>query len=218
MPLPGRIFAGDEELGKKNDDHRPANGTIPMSGWSWTRWKANPRVRRRRTIICLTLGLFLYVFIRNIPTDLGPISQKIDSRIPGKTFAGVPLAMEVTPQSPSGQPLHGEEQLPSERQYYNGQVKFYNLAASLHGIAKTMGFREHNKNVLFAAASLQGASRLIPMACEMSRWNRNAVHFAIMGREELPMDDIRTVNGVGTDCNVFWHGETIPDRWQMDVG
>lgn len=126
--------------------------------------------------------------------------------------------MEVTPQSPSGQPRHGEEQLPSERQYYNGQVKFYNLAASLHGIAKTMGFRENNKNVLFAAASLQSASRLIPMACEMSRWNRNAVHFAIMGREELPMDDIRTVNGVGTDCNVFWHGETIPDRWQMDVG
>ena len=212
MPLPGRIFAGDEELGKKNDDHRSTNGTIPMSGWSWTRWKTTPRIRRRRTTICLALGLFLYFFVKNIPTDLGPISGKVDSRIPGKSFAGVRLTKEVTHQPPSGQPPNGEDQLPSERQYYNGQITFYNLAASLHGIANTMGFREHNKNVLFAAASLQTASRLIPVACEMSRWKRNAVHFAIMGRDELSMDDIRTVNGVGTDCKVFWHGETIPDR------
>lgn len=208
MPIPGRIFAGDEEQGKKNDDHRPVNGTIPMPGWSWTRWKATPRVRRRRTIIAMALGLFLYFFIRNIPTDLGPISQKLDARIPGKTFTGIPLGVEVVPQSPSGQPPHGEDQLPSEKPYYNGQIMFYKLGASLHGIAQTMGYRENNKNVLFAAAGLQSASRLIPVACEMSRWNRNVVHFAFMGREELSLDDIRIVNGVGADCNVFWHGET----------
>jgi hypothetical protein len=46
------------------------------------------------------------------------------------------------------------------------------------------------------------------MACEMSRWNRNVVHFAIMGRENLPMEDIQTVNGVTTtDCDIFWHGK-----------
>ena len=217
MPAPGRIFAGDEELGKKDDDHRPANGTIPMPGWAWTRWKATPRVRRRRTIVGLGIGLFLYLFIKNIPTDLGPISQKTDIRVPGKTFTGAPLGKGVAPQSPSGQTPHGEDQLPSEKQYYNGQPIFYSLAASLHGIAKTMGYREHNKNVLFAAASLQSVSRLIPMACEMSRWNRNVVHFAVMGRDELPLDDIRMVNGVGTDCDIFWHGKAKPVRWIMGV-
>ena len=201
MPLPGRIFAGDEELGKKNDDHRPANGTISIPAWSWTRWNTAPRVRRRRLIIGLFVGVVVYFFFKNIPTDLVPIAQRIDTRVPGQTFGGIPL-----PRIPFRKPPHPDDGSESEEHYYDGTIKFYKLASSLHGIAKTMGYRERNKNVLFAAASLQSASRLIPMACEMSRWNRNTVHFAVMGRDDLPLEDIRVLNGVGPDCNIYWHG------------
>ncbi|MCJ1399724.1 hypothetical protein MMC11_002926 [Xylographa trunciseda] len=205
MPLPGRIFAGDEELGKKNDDHRPANGTIPIPALSWTRWKLAPKVRKRRLIIGLMIGLVVYFFFKNIPTDLGPIAQRIDTRVPGQTFAGIPL-----PRIPSRKPPHPDDESDSEKRYYDGTIKFYSLGASLTGIARTMGYRERNKNVLFAAASLQSVSRLIPVACEMSRWNRNTVHFALMGRDDLPLRDIQILNGVGPDCSIYWH-DARPD-------
>ncbi|MCJ1472416.1 hypothetical protein MMC13_001064 [Lambiella insularis] len=207
MPLPGRIFAGDEELGKKDDDHRRTDGTIPVSAWSWTRWPVAPRVRRRRLFVVFILGLVIYVFFKNIPSDLGPVAHRIDTRVPGQTFGGMPLAI---PKILSRKPPHPEGQTESEKHYFNGQIKFYKLASSLHGIARTMGYREKNKNVLFAAASLQSASRLIPMACEMSRWDRNAVHFAFMGRDDLPISDIQVLNGVGPDCDVYWH-DARPD-------
>lgn len=63
-----------------------------------------------------------------------------------------------------------------------------------------------NKNVLFAASDLRSASELIPIACEMANWDRNDVHFAVMGRDNLELDEIRSVNGVDDDCKVNWHG------------
>lgn len=203
MPLPGRIFAGDEELGKKNDDHRQTNGTTLVSAWTWARWPVAPRVRRRRLLIGLMIGLVVYYFFKNIPTGLGPVAHRIDTRVPGQTFGGLPL---VLPKFYSGKPPRPDGPAESEKHYYNGQIKFYKLASSLHGIAKTRGYRERNKNVLFAAANLQSVSRLIPMACEMSRWDRNSVHFALMGRDDLPIEDIQVLNGIGPDCNVYWHG------------
>ena len=202
MPLPGRIFAGDEELGKKNDDHRPIDGAISIPAWSWTKWNAAPRVRKRRLIIGLLIGLVVYFFFKNIPTDLGPVAQRVDTRVPGQTFGGFPLS-----RIPPRKPPHPDGESESEKRYYDGPVNFYSLGGSLQGIAKTMGYRERNKNVLFAVASLQSASRLIPIACEMSRWNRNTVHFAFMGRDDLPLKDIQVMNGVGPDCGIYWHGE-----------
>ncbi|MCJ1381145.1 hypothetical protein MMC17_004254 [Xylographa soralifera] len=205
MPLPGRIFAGDEELGKKNDDHKPADGAISIPAWPWTKWKTAPRVRKRRLTIGLLIGLVVYFFFKNMPTDLGPVAQRVDTRVPGQTFGGIPF-----PRIPSHKPPHPDGESELEKRYYDGPISFYSLGASLHGIAKTMGYRERNKNVLFAAASLQSASRLIPMACEMSRWNRNTVHFAFMGRDDLPLKDIQVLNGVGSDCGIYWH-DARPD-------
>ena len=203
MPLPGRTFARDEELGKKDDDHRPVNGTIPVPSWSWVTSKPTPRMRRRRVFYGLVAVLLLYLFVKNVPTDLGPVSQRLDTRVPGQTLAGVPLSYS---DAPTGQPPHAGAKSKSENHYYDGQIKFPYLAATLFGIARTMGYRELNRNVLFSAANLQSAARLIPMACEMSRWNRNIVHFAIMGRDDISLQDIRTVNGVGAECDIYWHG------------
>ncbi|MCJ1416095.1 hypothetical protein MMC32_002430 [Xylographa parallela] len=217
MPLPARIFAGDEELGKKNDDHRPTDSAISIAAWPWKKGNAAPRVRKRRLIIGLLIGLVVYIFFKNMPTDLSPVAKRVDTRVPGRTFGGIPL-----PRTPSRKPPHPDGESQSEKRYYDGPINFYSLGASLHGIAKTMGYRERNKNVLFAAASLQSASRLIPMACEMSRWNRNTVHFAFMGRDDLPLKDIQVLNGVGSDCGIYWH-DARPDYgpystdWRMEA-
>lgn len=63
-----------------------------------------------------------------------------------------------------------------------------------------------NKNVLFAASDLRSASELISIACEMANWDRNDVHFAVMGRDNLDLDGIQSVNGVDENCKVNWHG------------
>ncbi|KAI9797395.1 MAG: hypothetical protein M1835_000728 [Candelina submexicana] len=102
-------------------------------------------------------------------------------------------------------PRDEEDSSGGTKHYYNGPIKFYKLAISLHGIATTAGHRSNNRNVLFAAANLQSASVLIPMACEMARWSRNYVHFIIMGRDDITVEDILGVNGAGAECDVYWH-------------
>ncbi|GAB7343295.1 hypothetical protein MBLNU457_1348t1 [Dothideomycetes sp. NU457] len=106
-----------------------------------------------------------------------------------------------------------------EEHYYSGPIKFYKLAATLHAIAKTMGHRSFNRNVLFAASSLKSAANLIPMACEMAQRNRNFAHLVLMGREALPLEDILEMNGVDTEkCKVFFH-DARPDysEYSTDV-
>ena len=207
MPRPGRIFTGSEELGKKDDDHRPR----PVSPWlRWTQTISTPRIRRRRAFVALLALIGLYLFFKNIPTDLQPMSKRYDIRVPGQTYSGaqLPLAGFSGP-SPHEAPPRPEANSLENKHYYDGELRFYALAASLHGIARTTGYRSVNKNVMFAAASLQSLSQLLPMACEMSRWNRNSVHLVLMGREDVPLETIKAINGIGDDCAIYWHGTTI---------
>jgi hypothetical protein len=38
----------------------------------------------------------------------------------------------------------------------------------------------------------------------------NRVHFAVMGRDDMLIDDIKQVNGFNeTDCPLFWHGKSM---------
>ena len=203
MPLPGRIFAGDEELGKKNDDYRSRNGAIPIQLWSWMTSNPAPRMRKKRVALALIALLLLYLFFKNIPTDLGPVSERYDAGIPDQAYHGMPFS---NPDAPTGPPPRSAVKSAAEDHFFNGQIRFYSLAASLQGIARTMGYREVNKNVLFAAADLKSVSRLMPMACEMARWNRNTVHFVFMGRDDLSVKDIHIVNGI-SECGVYWHGK-----------
>ncbi|KAJ9644756.1 hypothetical protein H2199_003720 [Coniosporium tulheliwenetii] len=97
------------------------------------------------------------------------------------------------------------------RHYFSGPIKFYRLGRTLHGIAKTWGYQNVNRNVLFAASNLRSASVLIPIACDMAKWNRNYVHVVFMGRDNMDLDEILEINGVDReDCDVFWH-DARPD-------
>ena len=60
---------------------------------------------------------------------------------------------------------------------------------------------------LFAAASLKSASILLPIACEMANRERNYVHFAFMGRDDISMDILKSVNlGDAKECSIIIHG------------
>ena len=210
----GSIFPGDKELGKKDDDHRP--GRSPALPRAWSARKQVSGVRRRR-IIYLVLGLLAIVlFIKNIPTDLGPNSARRDVRVP---YPDRSLPQSPNQEPPTDKPPRRSQPSEAEDHYYAGPVKFYKLAASLHAVAPLAGRGGKNKNILFASSSLKSASAIMPMACEMAAQKRNDVHFAFMGREALEIHEIREVNGINEDdCPVNWH-DSRPDysRWSSDL-
>lgn len=200
MTLLDRIFAGDEELGKKDDDHRPAKGAVIMPS-SWTLRQNFPPPSRRRYFYSVVAILFIFLFIKNIPTDLGSNSQRGDSRVPRRN--SLPTSR---PTPPTGEPPRPKKLPEAQKYYYDGPIRFYKLAVSLHAVAELAGYDGANKNVLFAASGLKSASELIPLACEMAKWRKNDVHFALMGRDDLEVAEIKKLNGVGNDCKVHWHG------------
>ena len=109
--------------------------------------------------------------------------------------------------APSGKPPRSSGLSDENEHYYEGPVKFYKLAATLHGVASLAGRYGRNKNILFAASSLKSASEIMPLACEMASLRRNDVHFAFMGREDMEISEIKEINGINEDdCNVHWHG------------
>ena len=202
MPLLGRMFAADEELGKKDDDHRPAkDGLLPSA---WPVRKVAPRARGRSVLYGLLACILIFIFVRNIPTDLGPVTQRPDYRPPTRGSLLSPSTKEST-----AQPTKLEKQPPAEKYYYDGTIKFYKLGVSLHAVARLVEYGETNKNVLFAASNFKSAAEIIPIACEMARRERNDVHFAFMGRDDLAMEEVLLVNGVNEDCKVNWHGMSL---------
>ncbi|KAL9102963.1 MAG: hypothetical protein Q9163_001950 [Psora crenata] len=214
MAWPGRFFADDEELGKKNDDHRGSNSSTISTAWSVR--KPAPAVRKRRVIFIICALLFIYLFVKNVPSDLGPHPRWADTRVNRGPNEGNFAKSSTDP--PSKKPPRQSTPPEAEEHYHNGPIKFYKLASSLHSAAKLGGQKEVNKNVMFAAASLRSASELITLACEMSRWERSDVHFAVMGREDMEVEEIQKLNGASReDCNVHWH-DARPDysRWSSD--
>ncbi|KAF2838830.1 hypothetical protein M501DRAFT_919965, partial [Patellaria atrata CBS 101060] len=195
-----RLFQTDEELGKRDDDHK-LRTTLPSRVW-----RAAPRGYRKRRVFLALAGLFLvWLFIHNIPTDLGPAAQRLR-----------PLAKPSPPMSivaPTGAPPRtskGSAEATQEH-YYNGIIKFYELGASLKAFSRRMGYSMMNRNVLFAASSLESASTLLPLACEMAKVDRNNVHMALMGREDIKIDDFLDINSVNSsECHVTWH-DARPD-------
>ena len=193
MPLSKRLCNDDEELGKRDDDRRPTEGAMvgsTLRGW---------RPRRKRVLFGILVAYLLYLFVKYIPTDVPPVSKRIDTRF------GAPGGHGETPTpvdaSPQGQPPPVSET--TTRHYFDGPIKFYNLASTL---GFDMTFSKPNRNVLFAASSLKSAGRIIPLACDMSKQNRNNVHFAVMGREGITIDQIKQMNGISdAECAILWH-------------
>ncbi|KAI7084657.1 hypothetical protein KC356_g6527 [Hortaea werneckii] len=207
MPAPqSTVYSKDEELGKRDDDFRPKRSSATnslMQPWQW---------RKRRLFLVVAVALFVYVFVKNIPTDLGPADERLGytMRRPGQVPRSRPQT-GTAPGYPKTEPVGAPRRPPqkdeeADMHYYDGPIRYHRLALSLRGIKRTKGFALDNRNVLFSVSSLKSAANLIPMACEMARWDRNYVHFALHGRDSLPLQDILDINGVSKeDCPVSFH-------------
>ncbi|TKA76630.1 hypothetical protein B0A55_04924 [Friedmanniomyces simplex] len=199
MPAHARVYSKDEELGKRDDDFKPRRSPTASSLAKPWRW------RKRRLLAVVALVVLGYVFLLNLPEGLGSVESRIASSVNPLSSVGKPAASHVEPTGPPAKPKTASDEEESKH-YYDGPIKFYRLATSLHAITRTSGIRPRNRNVLFAVSSLQHAANLIPMACEMAKWDRNYVHMAFLGRDSLSVDDILEVNGVSAkDCTVYFH-------------
>ncbi|ROW09840.1 hypothetical protein VMCG_02528 [Cytospora schulzeri] len=201
----------DPEVGvtKKDDDLwiKGASNRRPGSSHGWK--AAPPRFPPRKTFkrigLLLLITTAVYLFIHNIPTDLGPAR----SRRPVYTYPGTnsPPGGVSRPNQPNavGQQPDGEKGTAAARRDYDGPVRFLELAQTLHGIDGTKGASAANKNVLFTASSLRSAAILLPLACEMGKELRAYVHFALMSRSEISMKELRDVNGIDDSCQIIFH-------------
>jgi hypothetical protein len=192
------ILPSDEELGKKDDDHR----FMPARRSNWSIWNHTFRWRRRRLLLVLAgLGL-VYMVLRG----LGGLVDGDGRRYPlgGHEY-------DVDPTEPTGAPSNTRLDTTTNHNF-DGRIRFYRLANSLHKSSSyTKGYEKTNRNVLFAMSSLKSVSTLLPMICEMSKWSRNHVHAAMMGRETIPLNDLLEINGVDKEeCLVNWH-DARPD-------
>lgn len=198
----------DPELGvaKKDDDlHVKHGGGSVQRGW---RANSGPRIPPRKSLkrlgLLLLLLLAAYVFVRNIPTDLGPQ----DRRHPVYTYpdANVPKGGIARNKPPIPNDVPGGESGLLVARDNDGPVRFLELAETLHAISGTKGSQQVNKNVLFMASSLKSADILLPIACQMGKELRAYVHFALVSRVEIPIRKLAEINGIGDDCHVLFHG------------
>ena len=204
----------DEELGKKDDDHnfKPARRKNGL-GWSHA-----PRWRRKRFLLALVGFCAISMFLHYMPDMKGERTDRPKPSYSSYTKPSRDAAYDEGPHShepsePTGPPpgIRAPKAGQPVPHTFDGIFKFYRLARSLHGASHTDGYRMMNRNVLFAVSSLKSASTMLPLICEMSKWNRNWVHAAFLGRDSIPLDDLLDINGIDrNECPAIWH-DARPD-------
>ncbi|KAN0081045.1 hypothetical protein V8E54_004249 [Elaphomyces granulatus] len=199
MLLFRRVFISDEELGKKDDDHRPVDGR--GKGPALLKWRFP---RRRRLLFGIIGAYLLFVFFKNMPTDLQPAIARYDPRFsrPQKGSQALSPNQSSIPSQPEDT---RREDTGSEmgKYYYDGEIRHPWLLKSLYSVRV---LDEHSHVVLFAASNLQSVSDLLPLACEMARQGMNRIHFAVMGRDDLSIEGIQQLNSIrDDDCPMNWH-------------
>jgi hypothetical protein len=184
---------GLNDRGKKHDDPGRRGGPSRLQSM----FHSLITVRKRRVILILLAVWLLYLFVKNIPTDLPPVSQRVDRY--GQLRPGPPPESQPPAAQSVQEPVSTGEQ-------YDGPVKFFKLGRSLRGF-ETDG----KDNVLFAFSSMESSSHVLTSACAMARNKRMIVNVAAMGRKEVPLPDLLAVNKISLEeCPIRWH-EAQPD-------
>lgn len=150
MPLPPRLFPGDVELGKRDDDHRPGSKSSLSMAWQQHQLLHSPHRRTMKRLALAIIALVvLYYFFKNMPTDLkSPRTRPHYDHSGGQQS---PIGSSKTPPPRDQDPTSDSERERTADQslhHYSGPIKFYELAASLHGVVKNKGPPSTNKNVV----------------------------------------------------------------------
>lgn len=204
----------DPEVGvtKKDDDLWTKGSRKPSSSQHGWKAAAPPRIPPRKTLKRIGLLLLaltaVYLFIHNIPTDLGPARSRRPVYTSAQPNPNAPPGAVPRPSNPNtpGQPVGQDGPAAAAGLGYDGPVRFLELAESLHAIEGTKGASPINKNVLFAASSLRSAAILLPLACQMGRELRAYVHFALLSRSEISVEGLLDINGIDENCKIIFHG------------
>ncbi|EJT77767.1 hypothetical protein GGTG_02872 [Gaeumannomyces tritici R3-111a-1] len=228
MPKLRSLFLSDEEMGKKDDDHRAEKDTgAGLAAWAPARIQpTQPRRFLKRLCILIAVAILVYEFIDNMPTDVpirdrrhpqyvpqdsGPIrpppasAPAVPDRLPDSMDPVTHRGPKKPAASSEKAPVAASQDAAHPVRDYNGPIKFEKLAETLHVIGETRGAYPLNKNVLFAAANLKSAATLLPIACQMGSELRSYVHFALLARSEIPPAEVMKVNGIDESCHIIFH-------------
>ncbi|KAF4342525.1 hypothetical protein FBEOM_3552 [Fusarium beomiforme] len=180
-----RFWVGDEEMANKKDDDLHLPGHRYHNSGSGSQWQATPRAPRRSSVgrlisYLVLISIIFFTLYNLLSSSDSPTETSSEGSAPGRK--------------------HGQD-----KPYHRGPLKFPELAETLRSIQGTGGGYERNKNILFAASSINSASTLLPMACQMSAQENNHVHFALMSREEIPVKEILEINGIDKSCKLYFH-------------
>ncbi|RFU74523.1 glycosyltransferase 2 [Trichoderma arundinaceum] len=233
-----QLWRDDEEMASKKDDDL----ALPRHAKQADQWQAAPKASLRWTAVlrlvvyAAVLFTAAYGLFRVIgpapgassldPANLMPLYDR--PRPPARYDAprmeeeGPTIKTPKTHKTPKpqakpndGSGSHSDESkaVTDPHKTYNGPLKLPNLGPSLQAIVtETSGRLPNNRNVLFAAASLQSAALLLPMACQMAAERQNYVHFALMSRSEVPIKELLAINGIDKSCAVIVHGRGLSTK------
>ncbi|OTB19995.1 hypothetical protein K445DRAFT_8000 [Daldinia sp. EC12] len=212
------FFLSEEELGKKDDDHKSFKNGTGLRQPNWHPARVPPRRSLKRIAIALVVAAIIYLFVRNIPV-LGP---NVQMRRPSYTNPDLDATRDTTapkspyerPKPPPSRPRTRPQNAPERN--FNGPVRFLELGQTLQAIGGTRGTMMINRNILFATSSLKSAATLLPIACQMGIELQNYVHFALMGRSEITLRDLRKINGIDESCHIIFH-DARPDDTQIST-
>lgn len=195
----------DEELGKKDDDHR-----LSEPG-RFRPIQSSAIPRPRRIVILIIVCVVVYQFFKHMPTDLTPAAERYNPtttkpRPPRPASPGGSFQSPAVPINEKGKLFDGKIlETHDEEEPYGDKIKFYNLAQSLP--SQKYPKDQASNAVLFAGSNLHSISDLLPLACEMARTKLNGVHLVLLGRDEVSIEGIKQVNGISdSECPMTWHG------------
>lgn len=196
------LFGGatDEEMGKKDDDRKPAPAP---TAWAPARIPSR-RSARRLAVLLAFFGIIYFTYSMFRPTD--EFRDYVPS-YPTYEPPGPAQFNRVWP--PSSKPLKGGDgaagQGSSASRDGKTSLSLPALPSTLKEIEKA-GKNEENRHVLFASSSLKSAAALLPLACEMGRQGNNYVHYALMSRGDMPIRKLKKIHGIDDSCGITFHG------------
>ena len=146
-----------------------------------------PRIlRNRRTVVCISaiFVLGLYHLVQTFSRDW--------KELPIDHFGGFASYQK---------PVLAADDSP--------KIRFPHLYSSLR-LSSAAGFLSWDRNIVFIAADIKAAGRLAVTACEMSKYDRVQVHFALLGDSSTRADEFQRLSGIGpgSECKLAFHDAT----------